>query len=92
MAVLLLARDLRTTVGRNLALVEELSGQDVWAASPERVRAILMERETVSAPTEDKWRLPYLSKLLSQRAELRSKGMKEEEEQLQGVINSLCTS
>ena len=91
-ASLLLARDLRTTTGRNVAIVEETSGQDVWAASPERVRYAIMERETVFPPVEDAWRLPYLDKLLSQRSELNARGLKEAEEELQGVIDSLCTT
>ena len=54
-AELMLARDLRTTLGRNIAVVEQLSGKDVWAASPELVRSTLMERETVAPPPEDAW-------------------------------------
>ena len=69
-----------------------MSGKDVWAASPDLVRSALVERETVAPPAEDAWRLPYLQKLLDQRAEVHAKGMKEAEEVLQGVIDSLCTS
>ena len=91
-AALLSARDRRTTLGRNIALVEELSGQDVWAASPDRVLSALIEHETVAPPLEDIWRLLYLVKLLKQREELHLMGMKEAEEKLQGVIYSLCTT
>jgi hypothetical protein len=56
MAALLPARDLRSTLGKNIALVEEETGQSVWTTSPER--AILMERETLEPPLEDAWRQP----------------------------------
>ena len=91
-AALLSARDRRTTLGRNIALVEELSGQDVWAASPDRVQSALIEHETVAPSQEDIWRLSYLVKLLKQRQELHLRGMKEAEEELHGVIDSLCTT
>jgi hypothetical protein len=91
-AALLLARDRRSTIGKNIAKVEEETGQDVWTASPELVRAIMMERETVEPPPEDAWRLPYLDKLLQQREELHREGMKDGEERIQQLIDSLCVN
>ena len=89
-AALLQARDLRTTLGKNIAQVEKETGQDVWTASPELVRAILTERETAEPPPEDAWRLPYLDKLLLQRGEAHREGLKDEEKRIQELINSLC--
>ena len=91
-AALLLARDMRTTLAKNIAYVETLTGQDAWAASPQLVRGIIMKTETVAPPPQDTWRLPYLAKLLQQRETLHSMGMDEEEETVQGLIDTLCTS
>ena len=91
-AALLLARDIRTTLGRNITYEESLSNQDVWAASPQLVRSMIMEKETVTPSTEDAWRLPFLAKLIVQRSELHTRGMEEEKERVQELINSLCTS
>ena len=49
-----------------------------------------MEREVVEPPLQDTWRLPYLAKLMRQRQQLHSLGLKVEEERVQQLINSLC--
>ena len=45
-------------------------------------------KETVRVDDENKWRIPYLSKLLGQRQELAYLG--EEVEEISKLINSLC--
>ena len=85
-AALLLARDMRTTLARNLEY-----GQDPWAAIPNLIRSILLEQETVAPLPMDAWRLPYLTKLLGQREQLHL-GMKEETERVKQLIESLCVS
>ena len=67
-------------------------GQDARAASPQLVRTLAMEREMVVPPDEDACRLTYLSKLLEQSVQLHTLGMKEEEEIVQSLIDSLCIS
>ena len=91
-AALLTARDARTTLGKNISYLERLSGQDVWVASPTLVRTTIMERETLAPPSEDAWRLPFLSNLLEQREKLHWMGMDREEEMVQELIDSLCKS
>ena len=89
-AALLLARDQRTMLARNITYIERLTGQDAWAASPDLVRSIAMGREAVAPAPEDAWRLPYLAKRLEQRQQLHSLGMDKEEESVQQLIQSLC--
>ena len=91
-AALLQARDLRTTLGRNIAYVERLTGRDIWTVAPGHVRSILMETESVTPDPQTAWRLPYLTKLMIHRGELHSQGMVAEEERVQTLINSLCVS
>ena len=44
-ASLMLARDMRTTLAKNLAYVERLTGQDTWAAGPNLIRTIVSQKE-----------------------------------------------
>ena len=87
------AKDIRTTTGRNLRLLEvETSGQ-TWASSTLMIREKLKERDPV-VPTEDRWRVPYLGKLIEERDMLFYQGLKdtEEVELVQRLIDSLCTN
>ena len=88
----MLARDMRTTLAKNLAYVERLTGQDAWAANPNLIRTIVSQKKIVEPPDVDIWRLPYLTKLLGQRQLLLKLGMDEEKEEVQELINSLCIS
>ena len=91
-AALLLARDRRSMLARNIAYVMSQSGQDPWTASPQLVRSVIMKREAVEPPPEDAWRMPYLAKLLAQREQLHTLSMEEEEARVQQLIDSLCKS
>ena len=66
-AALLAARDLRSNLGSNLALVREVSGLDPWVAGRAHLRAALEAADRVPVPQQDTWRDPYLEKLLSAR-------------------------
>ena len=63
----LAARDLRSSVGANLALLQWETGLDPWAIGPGHLRAALVAKDIVVVPDVDKWRVPYLERLLSQR-------------------------
>ena len=63
----LLARDIRSMTGRNLQLIADVSGLSPWTASAARLRDRLIASEVVEVPPMDRWRLPYLGSLLSQR-------------------------
>ena len=81
---------MRSTLAKNLAYVEELTGQDPWTASPELIRQLVTRKEAVAPPPQSAWRLPYLSKLLQQRQELHYRGLKEAEEEVQELIDAIC--
>ena len=65
---------------------------DTWVASPELVRSIVMEQETIATAPEDIWRLPYLVKLPALRLQLYTLEMEKEEERAEQLIKSLCIS
>ena len=89
---LLCSRDLRTTTGKNIHVVEKASGLSVWCSTTGQVRRAIRERETVEVPPEDAWRVVYLQKLLEQRLKHHYKGEKEEETKVQSYIDSLCVN
>ena len=88
-AALLLARDRRTTLARNISYVASQTYRDPWTASPQLVRSVIQQREAVELPPEEAWRLPYMAKLLSQ---LHTLALKDEEARVQLLIDSLCKS
>ena len=53
----LIARDRRSVTGKNVRLVMENSGADVWSGSPAKIRAGLVEAELVEVAAVDKWRV-----------------------------------
>ena len=88
----LAARDMRSTLRSNLALLREETGLDPWIVSPAHLRRELISAETSSIPAEDQWRVPYLKKLLDQRNSAYYCGEQEREEHLQKLIDSLVVN
>ena len=86
---LLAARDLRSNIGANLALLRDVTGLDPWAVAPSRLRAALEEADRVEVPISDFWRPPFLRKLLAACLQAHFKADTREEEQLQRLIDSL---
>ena len=89
---LLAGRDLRTTTGSNIRMVEEASGLSVWSSTTSQVRSAVRHHELVPVPPEDFWRLPYLNSLLEQRLQYHYSGNKEQETKIQSLIDSLCVN
>ena len=90
----IVAKDIRTTTARNLRLLEVETGGGTWAASLTVLKDKLKERDPV-VPAEDRWRVPYLGKLLEERDMLLYKGLADTEpevESVQRLIDSLCTN
>ena len=81
---LLAARDLRSSLGSNLALVQEVAKLDPWAASRAELQAALEKADWALVPQLDSWRVPTLQAYYS--------GDKEEEMWLQGLILSFGTN
>ena len=89
-AALLAGRDIRSTVGSNLALLRlESGGLDPWTVSAARLKAALVRAETAPVPPADAWRVPYLRRLLQERLQHHYSGDDKEEERVKTLINSL---
>ena len=83
-------RDVRTTTGSNLKLVEELTGLNPWVFGSARIKAELWKEENVPTPEEDVWRLSYLASLLAKRQQLDYMGEEEAAKEVSGLIDNLC--
>ena len=85
----IVAREIRTTTGRNLDLVRRLTGLYPWNCTPFQAKKALSSLDA-EVPSVDKWRIPYLAKLLDQRGEDHFQ-MKNTSD-LTDLIDSLCVN
>ena len=88
----LAARDLRSSVGTNLALLQRETGLDPWVIGAGHLRAALLAADKVVVPDVDKWRVPYLERLLAERLQAYYIADTLAEEQLTVLINSLVVN
>ena len=89
----LAARDLRSSVGSNLALIrKESGGLDPWTAGPGQLKKALSQNEIVPVPAGDAWRVPFLQRLLEERLQHFYTGDKLQEKRVQGLIDSLVVN
>ena len=86
----LVSRDIQTTTGTNIRVVEEASGLSIWDCCQVKLRDALRRKEQVEVQPDEEWRIPYLNKLLAQRQELDYLGQEEEKTTVDDLINSLC--
>ena len=87
-----LARDVQSNTGRNLQYIQDETGLCPWTASRRGLRDALVAGEVAEVPPQDRWRLPYLGSLLSQRREARTLALEEEENRLSKLIDSLVAN
>ena len=85
----LAARDMRSNLGKNLALIREASRLDPWEAGIAQLRAVLGQSERREVPEGDLWRVGVLQKLLGERLLANFAADLEEEKRLEGFISSL---
>ena len=89
----MVAKDIRTTTARNLALLEKTTGGQTWSAPAGKIREELAKREP-DVTRVDAWRIPYLGRLLEERDTLSYMGEEHHEqvERVQELIDSLCSN
>ena len=86
------ARDVQSVTGENLQFVKGISQLDPWTCSYGKLKAALIMAEQVEVPQQDRWRLPYLCSLLTQRREARNQALEEDEKRIYELIESLVTN
>ena len=83
-----MASDVRTTTGANLSMIERTSGHSAWDTGSDKMKDAIGQSETVQVIDNDKWRIPFLNKLLGHRQEISYLG--ENIQTISDQINSLC--
>ena len=86
----IVGRDIRSTTGSNLKLLEECSGLNPWIYSSTRLKQELIDKEKIEIPVQDSWRIGYLGKLLEQKQMYHYKGEKVMVNQVSELIDSIC--
>ena len=89
----LVARNIQSTTGRNLAAIGRASGLSPWKSSncklkTQCLKEAIKKLETVEPEPSDLWRIPFLDRLLGHRQELGYCG--EDTDDISSLINSLC--
>ena len=72
-----LARDVQSMTGTDLRLVQQTANSAPWTTITNKLRRALISSEMVEVPIIDRWRMPYLRSLLSQRREANSLAWKQ---------------
>ena len=85
----LAARDLRSNLGSNLRLLTDESGLNPWLSSPSLMKRRLRENDVTEPPSQDKWRLEFLRKLLTARQIAHYECQDDTEQEITNIINAL---
>ena len=84
----LVSRDVQTTTGANLRLIKRETGLSAWSTGQDKLKDALVRHEIAPVEEREKWRIPFLNKLLIQKQELFYLG--EDIDNISELINSLC--
>ena len=83
----MVARCARSTTGKNLKNIERETGMDPWTDQSWRIQEAIQRREV---PKGEGWRIQYLAKLLDARLEMKDQC--QDLEEINSIIDSLCSS
>ena len=83
----LVGRDMGSTTGKNIAMLERETGLSPWTELPVKFSQKLAALKT-QIPEQDLWRLEFLSKLLRERYNLSKQLI--DTKYVSSLINSLC--
>ena len=89
---LLATRDIRSTLGSNLAHLRAKTGLDPWEVTKGQLKAGLGRATRNEVPECDYWRPELLQKLLTARLQAHYSADLVEEERITTLINSLITN
>ena len=86
----IVARDVRSTTAINIGLIQDITRINLWTARQSEVKEALVANEAVAVPDQDRWRIPYLIRLLSERSQAYFDGRDEDVQTLSSYIDSLA--
>ena len=83
----IVARDIRSVTGKNLAYIEQETKLDPWKATSVQVKDAVPNSQV---PPQEQWRLPLLCQYIYQRQEMKVQC--QETKEITKLIDSLCSS
>ena len=91
-AARLASRDRRSSIGKNLERIQQLTSLNPWLASKSQLQERLVQALAVAVPEADTWRPSLLQKLLGDRLEAHYNANEEEATELSRLISSLVSN
>ena len=86
------SRDRRSSAGKNLERIQQLTSLNPWLASKSQLQERLVQVLSVAVPEADKWRPRLLQKLLGDRLEAHYNANEGEVAELSHLISSLVAN
>ena len=86
------SRDRRSSAGKNLERIQQLTSLNPWLASKSQLQERLVQALAVAVPETDTWRPCLLQKLLGDRLEAHYNANEEEATKLSRLISSLVAN
>ena len=86
------ARDIRSSLGKNLQRIRELTQLDPWSATKTELHAALVRGLHIETPKADTWRPRCLANLLAERSQAFFRADDNEVCRLTSLIESLVTN
>ena len=86
------ARDIRSSLGKNLQKIRELTQLDPWSVTKTELHAALEQGLHKEIPKADLWRPRCLAKLLAARSQAFFRADEDEFVRLSSLIDSLVTN
>ena len=85
----LVSTDLQCTTAKNMKLVRDTAGLDLWTAWPKQLKQAIQKKHTVDVPNQEEWKVRYLTSLLGQLQVAKQLVQDEKTNYIQGLIDSL---
>ena len=85
----IVARDLQSTTAKNIKFVESQSESELLSSGPNKLKKALHNKQQVSIPQQELWKVVYLKSLLRKREEAKYLVQEDLVSQLQQLIDSL---
>ena len=61
---------MQSCIGSNLAYIREETGLNMWVCTSNQIKVALEKEDMLAVvPGQDRWRLPFLARLLEERGE-----------------------
>ena len=84
-----ISRDLQSITAKNIKLVRDTSGLDLWVSGSRQLKTAIHDNLTVATPPLDDWKVKYLMSLLNQLEEAKHSVQDNRMKDLQDLIDSL---